>query len=149
MALIALDKLKEEINTENELQALTEKQWIEKTEQFGICLKTEKELNKLIELYRTKISVIRKRLREDGELIKVVTLDKEGRARTASEIVAEMQSQLDSANNFAAKEKRLIEKLAYCLKEKELRQAKKVNLRSPFNEVNLKAETGTVNRRVE
>jgi len=119
---LTLKNLESELASHKDYKDLDQKEWEEKIEYRAITKRSQKDFDYLIPMYVRKIGWIREQLRETGIDIKVVPQLSDGRMKSTAEIVDEMNSQLDEINMLTAKEERLFDKLAVCLKEVELRK---------------------------
>ena len=129
---LTLEKLKSEISSHKKYKNLNQKEWEEKISLRTIDYKYKEIIEKLIGLYRKKINNVRRELRENGFDFKVVPCKDDGTMKTAEEIVTELETQFQNINFLKEKEERLLDKLACCIKELELRDAKLVK-RSPHH----------------
>ena len=126
MAVVTLDKLKDEIKEHKDYKDLDQKGWETKIKYQDIVKRSQKDFDWLIPMYTKKIAAIREQLRETGFDIKVIPQNEDGSNKSSEEIVNEMNQQLEQINYLVAKEARLLDKLAVCLKEVELRKDGKV-----------------------
>jgi hypothetical protein len=123
MADLTTAKLQAEISASKDYNTLDQKTWETNIAAKQIQRFDDGELTTLIKQYTESISKIRSLLRETGLDIKVVPMDKDGKVKDSATIVAEMNAQMKSMNDFVEQEKHLLDKLACCLKQQEIVKA--------------------------
>jgi hypothetical protein len=127
---LTLEKLKTEISV-NKDYALDQKAWEKLIAVRQIDFKFDEDIERLIPMYTRKIDGIRIQLREEGT-IQIAPYDKDGHIKDSKTVVDEFNSKVQDCQSAYDKEQRLIDKLACCLKEQELRKAELVT-RSPHH----------------
>ena len=124
--MLTLTSLKSEITADKKYNELDSKSWETKLHERAVDVKFDDVLEELIPMYVSKIDALRAYLMDDESGIKIAPFTKEGKLKTEYEVYQEFCKKADEYHYAQTKEQRLLDKLACCLKEQELRKAKLV-----------------------